>query len=111
MAKTNGLEFKRFYGDNEWTPAPAYFDDEELTVNGTDYDPSGDISAIPDDAVVIVRGGAVLELPNGAEPSVESHFRAWKREQTKIAVVVEIDRAKFDLLVEAIRSVGGKVIQ
>lgn len=108
MIKTNGAEFKRFYNDDSTWPDGAWFEDEQLLVNGNFWEL--DTDAIPDEATVKLSGGVVLGLPDFSEPSVESYFRQWKKRQTLTTILVECDLSKLEEVKTAIKTAGGKVL-
>ena len=108
MIKTIGAEFKRFYDDETAWPDGAWHEDELLLVNGDEWE-DWDIAEIPDNAIVKLSGGAVFDLPNGGEPSLELHFRRWRKRQTLTTILVECDLAKLDAIKAAIKAAGGTV--
>lgn len=110
--KTNGAEFKRFYTDEAYWPQDSgntYHEDETVLVNGGEHD---DYETVPDDALVTVDGGIVLGPQwDGNEPSFEAYFKRWRKLQSTISMVVEVDRAKEDSLLAAIKAAGGKIVK
>lgn len=110
--KTTGSEFKAFYSDPVFWPDGAWHEDQEITVDGTSEPKDGwDYTAIPDSSVVAISGGAVMDLPGREHscPSMEGHFRAWKKKQTMVSFLVECDKDQFETVKAAIKSAGGKV--
>ena len=107
MIKTNGAEFKRFYNDETAWPDGAWHEDEMLLVNGDEW--AQGITEIPDDAIVNLSGGAVFGLPSNAEPSMELHFKNWRRRQTTTTILVECDLTKVDDVKAAVKAAGGRV--
>ena len=108
MIKTNGAEFKRFYNDETAWPDGAWHEDELLLVNGDECEAG--IDTIPDNAIVNLSGGAVFGLPSGAEPSMELHFKNWRRRQTATTILVECDLTKVDDVKAAVKAAGGKLM-
>lgn len=108
MIKTLGAEFKRFYHDDQAWPDGAWHDDELLLVNGDVW--TQEVTEIPDDAIVNLSGGAVYDLPNGGEPSMELHFSRWRKRQTTTTILVECDLAKLDDVKAAVKAAGGRVL-
>ena len=58
--KTTGAEWKRYYQDAKAWPDGWFHEDEEVTVNGV-YDEDADLTAVPDDAAIVVKGGIIYE--------------------------------------------------
>lgn len=108
MIRTTGAEYKRFYNDDEAWPADTWYEDESMEVNGENWD-DREVVEIPDDAIVKLSGGIVLGHPGGTEPTLETHFRRWKKLQTTATFVVECDLAKVENVKAAIKAAGGKV--
>lgn len=111
--KTTGAEFKRFYNDSAFWPEGAWHEDEEIEVDGSPI--SGDLAIedVPDNAILKLTGGYVLGLPNndrGEGPSLESHFKKWRKAQNTVSFVVECDKKDVGMLKETIRIFGGKVV-
>lgn len=110
--KTNGAEFKRFYSDSAFWPDGAWHEDVTFLVDGQQADDSVDMSAVADGAEVTIDGGIVLGAqPEGREPSVETHFKRWRKLQTTKTLVVEVDAAKLEAVLQAIKAAGGKVVR
>lgn len=109
MVKCLGAEWNRFYNDKEWWPENTFHDDAYITINGMDEAEDDDLSKIPDDASVSVTGGAVYhgEYSEDAK-SLESYFKAWRKKQSTVTMIVEAPREKEDAVREAIKAAGGK---
>ena len=107
MIKTSGAEYKRFYDDEAAWPDGAWHEEELLLVNGDEW--TDEVAEIPDNAIVNLSGGAVFGLPNGAEPSMELHFKHWRKRQTTTTILVECDLAKLDAIKLAVKAAGGRV--
>jgi hypothetical protein len=105
--KATGAEFKRFYNDPEFWPEDAYHDDLSVSVDGVVNDDC-DLAKVDDNAVIKIEGGIVFGVKG--EPSVESHFKAWRKKQTTRFGSFECPVDKLDAVVEAIRAAGGKPI-
>lgn len=109
--KTTGAEFKRFYSDPTAWPDKAWHEDEEVIVDGANCSDDHDYTTIPDDAVVKVSGGVVYGLNDGKEePSLEAHFKRWRRLQSEETFVVICDKDKLDAVQAAVKAAGGKVV-
>jgi len=111
--KTNGAEFKRFYSDPAYWPTDegnTYHDDVLFTVDGAPLPESQSPDEVADDAVLTIEGGAVFGPQfKGREPSFETYFKRWRKEQSTVSFVVECDRALTEAVKTAIRTAGGKV--
>jgi hypothetical protein len=110
MVKTNGAEFRRYYADPAFWPDGAYHDDAIVCVNGVE-EVDFDADAIPDAAVVSIEGGGVFGFAanDGDPPSMEAHFKRWRKTQTTAVFTVECPKDKFDAVKAAIKAAGGKV--
>lgn len=108
--KTTGAEWKRFYQDPAAWPDGWFHEDEEVTVNGV-FDENADLTEVPDDAIVVVKGGIIYEgeYANGGK-SVEGHFKKWRKAQTTQFLVVEVHKDKAGELKAVITAAGGKVV-
>lgn len=110
--KTTGAEFKRFYNDPKWWPddkGATYHDDDVITVNGVVC--VDDLSSVPDDALVTIQGGVVFSpnFKDGSEPSTETYFKRWFKEQATVTLIVECGTDKVDAIKAAIKAAGGRV--
>ena len=110
--KTTGAEWKRFYADKEFWPDEAWHEDEEVIVNGLPTSDDFDLSAVHDTDVLVVGGGIVFlpDLDMDRGPSLEAHFKRWRKTQNTVSVIVEVDKTKFDAVAAAIKAAGGKVV-
>jgi hypothetical protein len=108
--RTNGAEWKRFYADPTFWPDGAYHEDEEITINGEAADWGVDLTAVADDAVMTVSHGVVFLGEDDSGPSLETHFKRWRRAQTTVCIACEVHRDKVDAVKSAIRAAGGRVI-
>lgn len=105
---TNGAEFKRFYGDEQFWPEKAWHEDAVIEVDGKKEDL--DLFAIPDTATVKIVEGVVF-MDQGQEPiTLETFFKRWRKQQNTRTLMVEVDASKLDALVAAIKAAGGKVL-
>jgi hypothetical protein len=95
MKKATGLEFKQFM-EADWDvilgTTNAYVDGDEITVNGVEF--YGDHIEIPDDAIVRIISGAILD--KDVDLSFEALFTRWKKTQTHKTVVVQVPLNKFE---------------
>lgn len=114
--KASGIEFKRFYNDPQYWPSGSdtYHDDVVFLVNGEELPDDKDPGQVADADVVSIEGGVVMHSPlyaAGKEPSMESYFKRWRREQNTTTVVVECDRKDLEAVQTAIKAAGGKVVK
>lgn len=107
--KMTGAEWNRFYADAEAWPDGAWHEDEEVTVDGKAPPEDFDFSSVPDAAMLTVAGGVVYlkELEEG--PSLEAHFKRWRKRQTTTTLVVDVPHETADAVRAAIAAAGGKV--
>ena len=90
MVKLTGSEWNRFYADAEAWPDGAWHEDEEITVDGKAAPDDFDFSAVPDAAMMTLAGGVVFFNGTDDGPSLEAHFKRWRKRQTTIVLVVEV---------------------
>jgi len=107
--KTTGAEFKRFYFDDSYWPDGTWHEDEDLDVDGAPIHEDLAIEDIPDTASVKVTGGVVMGLPDDSAPSVEAHFKKWRKAQNTTLFVVECAKDKEESVHAAIRAAGGRI--
>ena len=107
--KTTGAEFKRFYFDDAYWPDGTWHEDEDLDVDGAPIHEDLAIEDIPDTASVKVTGGVVMGLPDDSAPSVETHFKKWRKAQNTTLFVVECAKDKEESVHAAIRAAGGRI--
>jgi hypothetical protein len=110
--KTTGAEFKRFYADTKYWPTDIniWHEDEVVTVDGREKGPSDDLADIPDSADVRIEGGIVFGPQwKENEPSFETYFKRWRKEQTTKSFLVECDEDKLEAVMAAIKAAGAKV--
>jgi hypothetical protein len=91
--KTTGAQWKRFYRDEAAWPKGAWHDDEEMTVDGK---PAGDVDpmSFADTAVITIAGGIVyLKEADQDGPSLEAHFKKWRKAQNSVSLLVDVERA------------------
>ena len=110
MVKVTGSEWNRFYADAEAWPDGAWYEDEEITVDGKTAGDDFDLSAVPDGAMLTVKGGVVyLKEDTNEGPSLEAHFKRWRKRQTTTVLVVEVPHEAAEAVRTAIAAAGGKV--
>lgn len=112
--KISGTEFKRFYSDTKFWPTDTYHEDVVWKLNGEDLPDDKDPDTALDTDIVSMEGGIILNTPLypvGREPSIETYFRRWKREQTSTTFVVECDISKMDAIHAAIKAAGGRILK
>lgn len=106
--KTNGIEFKKFYDDKSVWPEGAYHDEAVIMVDGEDATDT-DLSLVPDSARVVIESGWVFVPDQDDAIPLETYFKRWRKSQTLRSLVVEVDVAKLDAVIAAIKAAGGKV--
>lgn len=108
--KTTGAEWKRYYSDTSAWPDGAWHDDEIITVNGVDAEDI-DLNEIEDSAVVVVSGGVYLTGTHADDnaPSLETHFKRWRKAQSTTFLAVEVPNEKLEAVLQAIQQAGGNV--
>jgi len=114
--RTTGAELKRFYQDPEYWPQTegnTWHEDETITVNGEVMEPNFEIAGLADDAIVLVAGGIVFgpKWKADNEPSFESYFKRWRKQQTTRSFAVECDESKLEAVMAAIKAAGGRVLK
>lgn len=110
MIKTNGAEFRRYLVDDAAWPEGTWHDDEFITVDGVEWVWEADIESIPDNAILSLTGGVVCGLPGDLMPSMESHFKKWRKSQTTTTILVECDLSKLGDVKAAVKVAGGKIV-
>jgi hypothetical protein len=110
--KTNGVEFKRFYGDETYWKEGYFVEDELLVVNGVEIDEDNhnfNRDEIKDTDLISISSGYVLDENCDDVCGLESFFRKWRKFQTTTFLNVEVANDKADAVREAIKALGGKV--
>lgn len=110
--KTSGAEFKRFYDDKKYWPDGTYHDDVVFVVNGQEATDDFDPSEVKDTDQISIDGGCVSDSPLYAskdDPTMDSYFRRWKKEQSTACFVVECSIDQLDALMVLIKEAGGRV--
>ena len=111
---TTGAEFKRFYNDDFYWKVSGdgdtWHEDEYVLANGAEID--GEYTDVADDAKVSIAGGVVFGPVIGSEePSFEAYFKRWRKAQSTVMLMVEVDRSKEESMRAAIKAEGGKVVK
>lgn len=107
--KTTGAEWKRFYSDKGAWPDGAWHDDEEITICGEPWNPDNDLMNVSDGEPMTIAGGIVFMNENAADgPSLESHFKRWRKAQSTVFFSCEAPRDRADAVKAAIIAAGGK---
>ena len=115
--KMSGAEFKRFYGDAAWwqgqrgTAHTPWHEEATIMIDGEQIDENYDLDLTPDAAVVSLDGGIVQceAWDDNKSYTLDGYFRAWKKKQSTITIVVTCDRATEDTVRAAIKAAGGKI--
>jgi len=108
VTKTTGEEFLRFYLDPRVWPAGAYHEDEIILVDGQEA--PEDLATVPSNSMVSIDGGDYYDSEFCRESqSFELVFRKWKKKQSTVSVVIEVDKTRYEDLKEMLRSFDAKV--
>jgi len=108
--KTTGAEWKRYYSDNSAWPEGACHDYEVICVDGNQIDPDADLLEIPDSASMTIAHGTVFPTREALDgPSLELHFKRWRKAQNTVFFACEAPRACADAVMAAILAAGGRV--
>lgn len=115
--KTTGALFKAFWNDESWCPKDSgkYVEEECVYLGESDEDePLDPLSTdygkdIPDDAVVTLVGGELIDDRPGfnTRTPLERILRAWIEKQTTTALVVHCPKDKVDLVRIALSTIPG----
>lgn len=108
--KVLGVEFKRFYSDpavwgQEGVRDSTYVDDLLLKVDGHPFD--GDVDAIDDQSTVEIESGYLVNAQQGCPEEFEEALRWWLRKQSRVSVLVEIDKTLLKDLDAWLTAAGG----
>lgn len=97
--KLTGADWNAFMQDKAEWPEGAYYQDEELHVNGDHMGNDGASDDLPLDAKVSVRGGEFYPSAKDREfYSFERKLRAWLKARTVTTVVLEVDNEELPYL-------------
>jgi hypothetical protein len=106
----SGAEWKTFYADDNSWPDGSWHDDAEITIDGSAVGPDFDLSKVSDCAQMSVSGGVVFFEETDEGPSLESHFKKWRKQQNTIFITVECNKDAVEKVRAAIASAGGKAL-
>lgn len=119
MVKMTGREWNRFYKDAKAWPKGTWHEDEEIKIDGKAVGDNFDLTDIRDTSIVTLSGGIVyfdnppvdgyFDQTQNA-PSLEAHFKQWRKRQNTTSMVVEVANEKAEAVRAAIVAAGGKVI-
>lgn len=108
--KVTGSEWRDFYADPQFWPKGAWHDDEQVLVDGQEPGDDFNFDEVDSAAILTVAGGIVFMRENAQDgPSLEAHFRRWRKQQTTAVLIVEVPHASADAVRAAIAAAGGKV--
>jgi hypothetical protein len=109
--KATGAEWKRFYADPAAWPEGAWHEDEEVKVDGVLADDNVDLAEVLDTALLSISGGVVyLHEADDEGPTLETHFKRWRKAQSTVFMVVECPTARAEAVATAIRNAGARVL-
>ncbi|WP_137917223.1 hypothetical protein [Hydrogenophaga sp. 2FB] len=110
-----GTEFAKFYSDPKYwisgsTDDSTWHDDAVVYVNGV-QDDDIDLANVKPEDILKIEGGVVFgPVVGGAEPSLETYFKRWRKEQSTAVLMAEVPKDLVDAVKAAIIAAGGKVI-
>lgn len=111
--KVSGVELKRFWADPKvWDG--KYYEDATIFIDGNEIDEDDDPVAYCEDSTQVVVIGGMMRKHDSHTwegPSLESTLRVWMKQQVSEFVLVEVAKDRKDKLLEAVKSVGGRVIK
>lgn len=106
---TTGEELKRFFEDKKYWPDGAWFEDDEVLIDGV-HDDDIDYMTVSDNAVVKIKYGTVMFNDDKDCVSLVGYFKKWRKEQSTTSFVVVCDRANEAAVRAAITSSGGRAL-
>lgn len=108
--KATGAEWTAFYASKDAWPDGAWHEDQIITVDGVEVDNSEfDESKLSPTAKLTVSGGIVFLNADATDgPSLEAHFKSWRKKQNTVFMMVEASRADAKKVQAAITAAGGK---
>lgn len=110
-----GAEFKRFYTDASiWgdDDGSTYVEDETITVDSVEVDPSTfDFANVADVAIVKIEGGYLANPPQGVPEDYVKAIKHWLRKQSMRQVVLEVPADKLEALINAAKALGAKEVK
>jgi hypothetical protein len=111
--KTTGVEWKKFYTDKKVWGDGSSHEDEQITIDGEEWDGAGiSLTEVSDDSLIVLTGGFYFKdldsYSRGGE-SFEKVFRAWKKTQGNTIVVCSCPNDKVEAVKKAILDAGGKI--
>lgn len=107
--KTTGHEWKRYYADPIAWPEGSWHEYGEITVNGAAADDEFDLTSVPDNALMTIKGGNVIFSSVTVGPTLEAHFKAWRKRQATVTLLVYAPSDRAEAVRAAIIAAGGKV--
>ena len=112
MVKTTGAEWKRFYTDPTAWPDGAWHEEEEITIDGEPAHEDADLNDVADSASMTISGGIVFMTNDADEgPTMETHFKRWRKLQNTVFLAIEVPRELADSVALAVAAAGGRVIK
>jgi hypothetical protein len=107
-AKLSGAEFKAFLHDREvWPNDNHWMEDEAISIDGGE---EGELPGeIADNSVVVVHCGTIRR-PKGDDDALVATIRKWRKRQTTVFLVVQVDKSKETAVRDAINAAGGKIV-
>ena len=109
MVKSTGMEWKKFYFDEEYWPNGAWHEDAEIKLDGNVCSDEVDFMEIADSSVITLSGGVFYPEIHENPLPLELHFKRWRKKQKTTVLLVEVPNELAVAVVNSIISSGGKV--
>lgn len=108
--KTSGAEWRNFYADESFWPKGVWHENEQVRIDGKEPDEDFSFSEI-DDAAVLTISGDIVYLTEEAKdgPSLEAHFKQWRKKQKTAVLVIEVPREAVKTVLDVLATVKGEV--
>lgn len=112
VVKLTGAEWAAFMDDKAEWPEGAWFDDEQITVNGTAWEEGWDGEQLePSDKVVLIGGAFYPDESARTFFDSEAKVRKWLKARNVTILTIEVvNEAAADLKAELKARTGVKVL-
>jgi hypothetical protein len=104
--KTTGLEFKKFYFDEDFWPKGAYHDELEIVIDGKQYTSndvdSVDFSTLADNDSITIIDGVVLSEDDSTSVGFVTFFKRWRKQCNNKYITLECDASAYEELKAAL---------
>lgn len=108
--KMTGVEFKKFMDDKTFWPEGAYYEDEEMFVNGVRLEMDLPPENVKDSDSIAIRGGFVYLKDGDYVSSFVTFTKRWLKQQTCSIVLVEVPKEHLEAVTNAILTAGGRIL-